>query len=201
MRIRRKFRVPRGTNLLTDAQRDVLLFGYSFAAGNKWVRNDGQPGEIIKGGALPFKDSTSAERAWRQHRQELMREELGPGHRPAWFYRIDLGITPPCNWAQELAILDTQHLLTPEEALAVERQHAQLNPADSGTFSAFEDAESLRRQRLSTAVLRRAAEEFEFASLWHQARGRPELASRFALRAAITNSVMSEMRGGADEAA
>ena len=129
-------RKPRRARLrtvgLTPHQREILLFG---------VDDVFKPAALVDLGPLDDADVArlvaetetrdfpeGAAATWRRYRAELIHHEsLSPGQRPAAFWRFDVGVTPPCHWWAELDLLMRHNLLTPEEAIAVERDHASLS--------------------------------------------------------------------------
>jgi hypothetical protein len=127
---------------------------------------------------------------WKRYRSELMADpNLRPGQRPAAFWRLDLQIRPPSNWWEELAMLCEHKLVTPEEALLIERQHNVLSE-NTAAWGAFDTAEGAHKQHFNPQVFACCQHEFEAAARWHAWRGRPELAEKYAQRAANVQRVL-----------
>jgi hypothetical protein len=147
---------------------------------------------IAPAGSQPFPDREAYAAAWRAHRDELMAAVKGPGRRPHAFYCVELNIVPT-SWAEEVRALFERGLLPREEILAVEAYHQVLDPQRQADMNLIYDSEtSIRAMQSDPYSLRRTAVEFEFASLFHGARGRPELAEIYARRAAAVRIVLED---------
>jgi hypothetical protein len=189
-------RKPRRARLrtvgLTPHQREILLFGVDdvfkpAALVDLSPLNDADLARLVaETERRDFPEGAAA--TWRRYRDELIHHEsLSPGQRPAAFWRFDVGVTPPCHWWAELDLLMRHNLLTPEEAIAIERDHASLSPnPPAGSGGACRGA-------LSPAGLGHIGAEFNLAAAWHLWRGRPELAEVYRLRA---QAVRVEVRRG-----
>jgi hypothetical protein len=179
--MRRPRRTALRSSALSGAQSELLTIG---AVILRWSGAD----------AVRFDSDAEAAAAWARHRTELMAAAF-PGSRPFGFWKYDLQVAPPRAWHAQLAGLLDRGLIGAEEVLRIERSRPELAPGAESFGAAYEDAESIRRQRLGEVVLRGLAGEFAIASRWHEWRGRPQLAAAFRLRAAVVASVAKELYG------
>jgi len=144
-------------------------------------------GEILENGP-GFDDAEAERRGWIEHRDELLKA-CEPGKRPAAFYEFDLALTGRVihKLHDQLNTLMDHDLIGAEEAVRVDNTHGVFNPRQSREFcQAFENEVMIHAQHLGEHVLRSMAYEFSVASRFHTWRGRPDLADRYALRAATT---------------
>ncbi len=190
----RKLRRPRLRSAgLTPHQREILLFA---------VDDVFKPAALVDLGSLDDADVArliaetekrdfpeGAAATWHRYRAELIHHEsLSLGQRPAAFWRFDVGVTPPCHWWAELDLLMRHNLLAPEEAIAVERDHASLSPNPPS------ECGGACLGPLNPAELGHLGAEFDVVGAWHLWRGRPELAERYRLRAqAIRDAARSRI--------
>jgi hypothetical protein len=117
------------TSALSDHQRELLLHGFDLFERPRWVDTDAVTPEESRRMAAERERQDfphgGAERAWKQHRAELL-PELGPGHRPSAFWRFDVQVVPPCSWWAEIGLLLQYNLISVAEAFAVEAEHRVL---------------------------------------------------------------------------
>jgi hypothetical protein len=166
-------RLQHGGDGLTRAQRERLLVG-----------------RVFMGTGPSFGGSADAMRAaWRKHRAELMATpELKPGRRPWAFFVLELGCDPgPAReWSGQLDALMDRGLIGAEEAIGIEALHPELSPTTAREFcQSFENEKVVRAMGLDDYLLGRQASEFAAAARWHEWRGRPEVAERWARRAEL----------------
>jgi hypothetical protein len=143
---------------LTDGQWQILQFGLA----------------IIPSGA-GFATDDEQRAAWRQYRDELMRE-IGPGRRPAAYFQFDLGISPPGRWWAQLDVLLDRDLVSREEAARIEAENPALaRDASPDASASFESADYAKQ--FTDHVVRGVMEQLYLMARWHEWRGRPELAA------------------------
>ena len=184
------------TGRLSAHRREILLFG---------VDDVFKPAALVEVGSLGDADIArliaeterrdfpeGAAATWRRYRAELIHHEsLSPGQRPAAFWRFDVAVTPPCHWWAELDLLMRHNLLSPEEAVVIERDHTSLAaepPSESGGACLG---------ALSLVELGHVGAEFNLTAAWHLWRGRPELATKYALRAQAARDAARSRVGAA----
>lgn len=171
---------------LTPSQQEILIFGFALGGGDE----------------AAFADVDDMRRCWRENRSSIMAEWNRPGARPMGFYQFDLALIGehlPCSWWQELAILDTRGLLTADEVLLLERDHAVLaanQSAEPGYCGVGEptSAASLLTTEDRVRVRGESANFERFVASWHQKRGRAELVEKFRRRAEAFEKQISDLR-------
>lgn len=177
------------SSLLTDDQREELLFGFAFHYGFEFVRNDGSH---VTSSESSFANASNKRTAWMRYRSELM-AQCQPGHRPRAFYRLDLGLNIlPCRWPDELNVLLDHNLIDADEAVRIEASTLMLSPKQNLEFCcSFEDPRLIAQMRLSPSVLDNTAHAFDVAARWHLYRDRPTIAERYRLRAAAIRELLA----------
>jgi hypothetical protein len=184
-RRRREQRTGFGRSL-SDAQHDFLLHGFSLFQKSRLQRTSFP----MVPSTSPFTSESNARTAWQRHRAELLAEHH-PGERPSAFFEFDLRIPTPSTWWEQLRTLLDHDLMPAEEQIAVESMHDVLDPLQSPGFnSAFESEAGTCAANLGSAVLHQLAQEFTFASEWHQRRGRAAVAERYGLRSSCLRAVI-----------
>jgi hypothetical protein len=153
-------------------------------------------------GEQAFENDAAAVRAWREHRVDLLAKWNRAGSRPMALYVFDMDLKRlPLRWPDEGKILLEAGLLTTDEMMQMERDHLELNPAQPADYAdpAFIGCGEGRGVPTSIEgrIFSREQDlaEARFCETWHQARGRPELATKYETRAATFARMLDELKG------
>ena len=181
---KRRRRHARGTGGrgLSDAQREILLFGYP----------------VLDLDGRDFASDAAEKAAWFRFRGELMKEHSGPGKRPVGYFVHELGCQDAdrFSWFDAIAELLRRDLLNEGEKLQIEAKHKTLSASQHVEFcEPFATAEGIRRSQITGFVLQEFGREFDFASTWHQQRGRSEFSEKFMRLAASIWAFMQDHAG------
>lgn len=179
----------------------VIKRGHSLSFGRKHIEYL-TIGGILSAGRNPFDEFADVEdamlRAWFMFRDDIMREHATPGNsgsRPHGFWLFEVCHPPKSGavWSrsQQLRLLLELNLMDEVEKLQVECNDIALS--DGPDQTAYLTAVQLPSLPLDDCSRFGAEEnllEFETAAMWHRARGRPELAQKFAELAGRFRSVL-----------
>jgi hypothetical protein len=180
-RKRKAARAYRGPEHLTDAMEEDLLYGMV-------ILNHNQSEE--------FKDEAAMLAAWIRHKDRLMHAWNLAGRRPWAYYKFTLRLKePPVTWHEELEALQRLKLLTPEEITRLEHEQRELGIIDPAVIDNTHYMRLTGAHGFSTFMLEDLKRQNAVIAAWHERRGRPEVAAKFAERARIVTRLIAELAG------